>query len=191
MMPDFPGGAASPEVRPSTSTTTREHPAEDHDLAGWNEFCSKNRPRLVRYAAHLVGDHHLAEDLVQDALLKLWKRWPQHHQWSSNFAYVKATVRNTFLDFIKLKHRQTIVDSEVVERELENLDDEHVVVDHGALQRAVKSLPTRQREVITLIFFDGMKPAEVAEHLNISATMAYKWKHLALKRLRLILKNDN
>ncbi|WP_435581527.1 RNA polymerase sigma factor [Amycolatopsis thermoflava] len=191
MTPDFPGGAASSEVRPSVSTTTREHPAAGHDLAGWNEFCSRTRPHLVRYATHLVGDHHLAEDLVQDALLKLWKRWPQHHRWSSNLAYSKATVRNTFLDFVRLKHRQTIVDSEVVERELESLDDEHVALDHKALQRAVKSLPPRQREVITLIFFDGMKPAEVAEHLNISAKMAYKWKSLALERMRSFFENDS
>ncbi len=54
---------------------------------GFSDFAIDAWPALLRSARLLTGEHHLAEDLCQAVLLKLYLRWSQADRWNSKPAY--------------------------------------------------------------------------------------------------------
>jgi RNA polymerase sigma-70 factor (ECF subfamily) len=131
---------------------------------------------LYRVALRLTADPTLAEDLVQDTMLKAYRSWRQYRPGTNAKGWLLTILRNTFInDYRRRKHEPIAMDIEAAEpyalyRSIEETDPEGTffsqIVDEKVLE-AVDSLPTDFREVLVLSDIEGMSYAEIAETLQI------------------------
>jgi RNA polymerase sigma-70 factor (ECF subfamily) len=131
---------------------------------------------LYRVALRLTADATLAEDLVQDTMLKAYRSWRQYRPGTNAKGWLLTILRNTFInDYRRRKHEPIAMDIEAAEpyaiyRSIEETDPEGTffsqIVDEKVLE-AVDSLPTDFREVLVLSDIEGMSYAEIAETLQI------------------------
>jgi RNA polymerase sigma-70 factor (sigma-E family) len=125
-------------------------------------------PGLVRFAVLLVGDSAAAEDLVQDAFVRLHRRWRWMRDANSALPYLRTAVLNGARSrgrraSVERKHRQPGAPPSASAEELALLSEEHreVLV-------LLDTLPRRQREVLVLRYWLDLSEAEIARTLDIS-----------------------
>jgi RNA polymerase sigma-70 factor, ECF subfamily len=131
---------------------------------------------LYRVALRLTSDATLAEDLVQDTMLKAYRSWRQYRPGTNAKGWLLTILRNTFInDYRRRKHEPIAMDVEAAEpyaldRSIQETDPEGTffsqIVDDKVLE-AVDALPTDFREVLVLSDIEGMSYAEIAESLQI------------------------
>jgi RNA polymerase sigma-70 factor, ECF subfamily len=149
----------------------------------WQTSFSQLAPGLVLFARQWVHSAADAEDIVQDAFVKFWRR--NHNV--QNRALLYATVRSTALDLIRRDSRRARREREAladVEQTIEpqfRIDDES----QRALAAAIERLPHEQREVLVMKIWNELTFAEIAEALAISQNTAasrYRYALTALKK---------
>lgn len=142
---------------------------------------------LVGTAERMLRDRAVAEELVQDVMLELWRRRETLAPDGSAQAYLFRATRNRVLNH--LRHVK------IEQRSAPEMRDEMVPTPHAdatvareeltvAVQRAVQSLPDRCREVFELSRVHGLKYAEIAQQLGISIKTVEAQMGKALRTLR-------
>ena len=126
-------------------------------------------PRLFAHAVRVLGDGHEAEDVTQEALLRLWKIAPD---WRAGEAKVSTwcyrVVANLCTD--RLRKRRSVPLEEVAEPEDPRPDAAQQLQQRArvdALQAALQSLPDRQRQAVVLRHIEGLANPEIAQILDI------------------------
>jgi RNA polymerase sigma factor (sigma-70 family) len=126
---------------------------------------------LVRLARLFVDDRDAAEDIVQEAFLRLARSATRIQDESKAPAYLRSIVLNLARDhnrrgLVSLRHHAT------AGREIDvvsPLEDELVRdQQHHAVLEAVRSLPTRQRDCVTLRYFEELGIDAIAATLKVS-----------------------
>ena len=119
-----------------------------------------------RLAFLLTGDRELAEDLVQDAFVRLAGRWVHHRDPGGLHAYLRVTVVN----LARSHHRRKAVERRYVARESGRVAvaSEFDPSNRDVLQRALMSLPLRQRTAIVLRFYEDLDIAQTASVMKCS-----------------------
>ena len=148
----------------------------------WKSCFSELAPGLLLFARQWVQSAADAEDIVQEAFIKFWRR---NHK-IENRALLYAAVRSIALDFIRRDSRRarreaTAVgeNNEFVEPEFEFEDDTQ-----RALAEAIDILPCEQREVLVMKIWNELTFAEIASALGISQNTAASRYRYALAALR-------
>lgn len=119
---------------------------------------------LLRTAWFLVGDHHRAEELTQQALVRTYSAWPRARE-GDPLAYTRRVLVNLRVDTWRRRRREVLTD---------RLPDPGVpdaatrVADRDQLVRALALLTTRQRRIVVLRHLVGLPEAEVAAALGVS-----------------------
>ena len=139
-------------------------------------------PRVVYTAFSLVGDWDLAEQLAQEAYLRLWRRW----RWISDPQAAPMYLQRTVVNLARETIRRRVVERRVLRaRELEPAaapaPDAAAVAE---LRRAVATLPMRKRECVVLRYLLGLSEAETADLLGISVGTVKSQTHKGLRQLR-------
>ena len=142
---------------------------------------------LIRLAYITLGDRASAEDVVQDAFCGLFKRWDHLAENGKALAYVRASVLNGCRSV--LRHRAVLrrkithqVAAESAEAAMLSGEERH------QLMRAVRRLPTRQREALVLRFYLDLPDCEIARVMGVRQSTVRSTMHRALETLGRILK---
>lgn len=144
-------------------------------------FVAARGPRLLRAAWLLTGDAHLAEDLVQTVLAKLWPKWHRIADGNPE-AYARKALVNTFSSWWQRRWRAEVPHHEVP---ASAAADTYAGVDlHHSLAAAVRALPTRQRAVIVLRYFEDLSVEETAGILGCRPSTVKSQAAKALRTLR-------
>lgn len=129
-------------------------------------------PRALGYAARLLGDGAEAEDVAQEAMLRLWRAAPGWRAGEAQVAtWLYRVVTNLCVDRLRARRR----------RPAAALEDAPEVADGGqgaeaglieadrmaALQRALNALPERQRQAVVLRHIEGFANPEIAVVMDI------------------------
>jgi len=143
---------------------------------------------VVKYAFRFVGSWDKAEDVAQDAFVRVWegrKRWSR----GSFGALVHRIARNAALDVLKSPRHaarreapDTLASDAAPDRDVELSELEQAVA------RAVRELPPRRREIFRLVRKNGFSYAEIAEIMGISKQTVANHMSLALSDLRVLLR---
>ena len=136
-----------------------------------SELFTAHHRRLVGLAALLVDDRSVAEDVVQDAFVALYRHWRGLRDPNAAVAYLNRTVVNASRDVLRRGRRADKATLQLVPRSDELGTAEQDVVarsDGDRLWQAVTALPTRQREVLVLRYYLEQNESEIAETLGIS-----------------------
>lgn len=134
------------------------------DAAAARLLAATLTPRLYGHALRVLGDRAEAEDVAQEAMLKLWKVAPE---WRSGEALVSTwlyrVVANRCIDRLR-KRRSTGLD-EIDEPADPAVSVERRILDAArldALQQALDQLPDRQKQAVVLRHIDGLANPEIA-----------------------------
>jgi len=140
------------------------------DPAAPRQLTLRLTPRLFGHAFRLLGDRAEAEDVTQDALMRLWKIAPDWRQGEAQVTtWLYRVVANLCTD--RLRKRRGVALDAVPEPEDDTASaadkmQEQARVD--ALQGALNTLPERQREAVVLRHIEGAGNPEIAEIMEIS-----------------------
>jgi len=122
-------------------------------------FVRARGPTLLRFAYSLTGDGGLAEDLVQDALAKAYRRWDNAAAIERPEAYVRRIVVTTYISWHRRRSNRE-VPAPIPDRVA--TDDVEAFVQRDAVWRAMAELPRRQRAVLVLRYYEARPDAEIA-----------------------------
>ncbi|HYC04473.1 MAG TPA: RNA polymerase sigma factor [Azospirillaceae bacterium] len=140
------------------------------DRAAYGELVARHLDRTVTVAARILGDRAEAEDVAQEAFLRLWRNAAAYRPGTARFGtwFYRVTV-NLCLD------RRRKPRTEALEAAGDPADDRPDAVDGiarreaaGAVARAVEALPERQRAAVSLCYDSGLSNAEAARAMDVS-----------------------
>ena len=143
---------------------------------------------VVSYAFGLLGRWDKAEDVAQDAFVRLWAR---RKKWSSGSvgALVHRIARNAALDVLKSpRHAAGREDPDMLASDDSPDRDVELSELNQAVSTAVGNLPPRRREIFKLVRESGFSYAEIAEIMEISKQTVANHMSLALTDLRVVLR---
>jgi len=143
---------------------------------------------FYRVAYYILEDEAEAEDAVQELFLKLWSGRDALDGIRNPAGYGIRVLRNLCLDRIRLS-RKTVTPAELPEPEQPGRQDEAVDEKErlAKVLDAIKSLPDRQREVLTLRTLDGLSYEEISERTGINYLTLRVLLSQARRRLRYII----
>ncbi len=125
-------------------------------------------PHLRAFARSLSGSRDLADDLVQEALLKAWNARLRFQAGTNMRAWTFIILRNVFLSQMRRNRFRGEWDDLVAERVLAAPASQDRNVELGDLHRAMQQLPTAQREALILIGAGGFAYEEAAEICGVA-----------------------
>lgn len=139
--------------------------AQAGDKQAFSALCQHFYPSAIGFAAKVAGDSALAQDAVQDALLKLSKTIYKLEDPATINAWVFKLVRWQVLDHLKLQNRyQSLSDVDAHKYEvLEKKPDEAI----EGLKHGLSKLPTLEGQVLHLFYLEEQSIAEIARILEI------------------------
>jgi RNA polymerase sigma-70 factor, ECF subfamily len=148
----------------------------------WRTTFSEVAPGLLLFARQWVRSAADAEDIVQEAFVKFWRR---NHN-IQNRALLYATVRSLAIDLIRRDGRRARREAEASD-ETEAVEPQFEVAEESErlLASAIARLPHEQREVLVMKIWNDLTFAEVGDALGIShntAASRYRYALSALKK---------
>jgi RNA polymerase sigma factor (sigma-70 family) len=142
------------------------------------QLYNRHRGALTDFAQSMLGCRARAEDVVQDAFLKLWEDAdPQAIR--DALKYLFRVVRNLAIDRLRrlgLEGRYQVDDERLPDVPAPTPSPERVVLGQlhwQHLQHALAELPTRTRTAFTMSQVEGYSQREVASHLSASPTLVH------------------
>lgn len=153
------------------------------------EFASARSVALHRYAYLLVGDHQLAEDLLQESLTKTYVALPRLRDPYRIEAYARKTITRTAISWWRRKGWSAEKPRGDVPETTTPGHDEGVV-DRAWLWRELQALPAKQRAAIVLRFYEDCTFSDIAEALHCAEGTAKSQVSRGLVRLRERLGHD-
>lgn len=172
---------------PAVDTTLTSPPTRP---MSFDDFVRERLPGLVRYAVLLCRDRPLAEDVVQDVLVRAHDRWDRIGGLDRADLYVKRMITNEYFSWRRRRRLITVplqpdaADAAVRARPPSH---EQTLSDRAALWAELARLPRQQQAVLVLRFYEGLSDAEIAEVLGCRPGTVRGYASRALSTLRIDL----
>ena len=157
----------------------------DEDFAA---FVAAVTPRLRRTAYLMCRDWHLAQDLTQLTLAKMYASWSRVRRAENLEAYSRRVLMNAVFD-----HRKRRSGTEVVLADLPDRPGQPAAPTaelHVTLMRALATLPVRDQAIVVLRHWEDQSVDTVAEILDVSPSVVKMQSMRSLARLRELLGED-
>ena len=152
------------------------------DRVAFSDFVTSQSSRLFRTAYLVVGDHQLAQDLLQEALVKTYVAWPRIRDASRAEAYVRRTIVTTAISWRRRRSFHERPVEVLPERVSGDLVDG--LASHTAISAALRTLPPRQRAALVLRYYEDLSEAQTAEMMGCSVGTVKSQVAAALRHLR-------
>ena len=137
----------------------------------------------MRLAYAVVGDHQLAQDLLQEALVKVYVAWPRLRDASAAEVYARRTIVTTAISWRRRRsfHEPPV---EVIPDPASDADQSDWLATHDVLWQQVRSLPPRQRTALVLRDYEDLSVTETADLMGCSTGTVKSQLSAALVKLR-------
>ncbi len=160
---------------------------EDTRDFAFNQLVRKYQERIYWHVRKMVLDHDDTDDVVQEVFIKVWKNLHRFRQDAKLYTWIYRIATNECLNFLKKKKRTSLVPLSDYQEVLVSKLDMSVQIDGDAiqlkLQRALLTLPDKQRLVFNMKYFDDMKYDEIAEITSTSVGALKASYHHAVKKI--------
>lgn len=160
----------------------------------FNLLIRKYQQKIYWHVRKMVIDHDDANDLTQEAFIKVWSGLENFRGDSQLYTWIYRIATNECLNFLNKKRRKFFLPIGDVEGELmEKLESNSDFVTSGGdpsgeeiqlkLQKALLKLPEKQRLVFNMKYFDDMKYEDISEITGTSVGALKASYHLAVKKV--------
>jgi RNA polymerase sigma-70 factor (sigma-E family) len=146
------------------------------------EFCRVLHPRLVGTLAFHLGSVDVAEELAQEALVRVWERWHSVRGMEAPQAWAYRVA----LNLATSRFRRRAAERKAYQR-LAQTAEEHTAPDPAvvlAVREALRSLPERQRAAVVLRYFADLSVADTASALRCQPGTVKALTSQGIARLR-------
>lgn len=151
----------------------------------FEEFVAARLGALVRYATVVTWDADLAEDIVQNVLVRAQPRWSRIGRLEAPERYVHRMVVNEFLSLRRRRSARLLHSGEAIEGLLAPVSDPTGRYDdRDAVVRVIGTLPPRQRAVIALRFYEDLPVEQIADMLGCRVSTVRTHLDRAMSTLR-------
>jgi RNA polymerase sigma-70 factor (sigma-E family) len=167
-----------------------------HTRADFERFVESCADDLLGAGYLIVGDLAEAEDLVQETLLRVARRWPRVRRMEHPEAYARRILVNLSIDDSKRRSRRRYELEPPPGAPPDTQADEAAARAFGTLDTraellgALSMLPPRQRAVLVLRYFEDLSETQVAQTLGCSLGTVKSTASRGLVRLREVLERD-
>lgn len=125
------------------------------------------KDKLFRYALKILGNTYDAEDILQETLIKIWKKKEQFKDIDNKEAWCMTVIRNMCFDKIRSAKRKQTTDIEEQFGVKDNIDSAQVSLEKKEIVerilKEINKLPEKQREVMYLRDVEGYSYQEISE----------------------------
>lgn len=150
---------------------------------------------LYGYGMKLLGDEELVRDSIQEVFQKLWERRSTLDSVETIKPYLFKVLRHRISDTIKSMNRRTARQQAYHEEEFEVVysHEDFLIAEQFSMDQntrlltVLNQLPTRQREVIYLKYFDEFSYEKISDIMNLTAQSVRNLIYRALKALKELL----
>lgn len=133
----------------------------------YEEFVDSRLPALLRYAVMLTGDPHLAQDLVQETMVRVQLNWRRVRRAESPDRYVRRMLTNQHVDWRRGPwFRRVLPQAEPDETRTVPHDHATSSAERDEIWSWLARLPRRQRAALVLRYYEDLPDAEIAEILG-------------------------
>ena len=163
----------------------RDHPGGSTDEALVVSLYADHGGALLAYATRLTGDRQLAEDIVQETLLRAWRNAAKlTEERGSIRGWLFTVARNIVTDKVRARQARP---AEVAESPAATpIADDHAddVVTSVYVRHALQSLSPEHRAVLVTVYYGGKTAVEAAEVLGVPPGTIKSRTYYALRALR-------
>lgn len=142
----------------------------DGDRQAAQELATRHLPRVFRHARRVLGDVAAAEDVAQEAMMRLWKIAPTWRRGEAQVStWLYRVTANLCTDLLR---RRRTVDLDAAAQVADTAPDAatqmHAAARADALQGALNQLPERQRQAVVLRHIEGLSNPEISDIMGLS-----------------------
>ena len=156
---------------------TRARQAEE-----FSAFVASRSGALFRVAYLVIGDHQLAQDLVQESLAKTYVAWPRLRDTANAEAYTRRVIATTAISWRRRRGFHEVPAEHLPEGA--QTDPTSSMEVHDVLWSRLLELPPRQRAAIVLRHYVDLSEAQTAETMGCSVGTVKSSVSTGLRRLR-------
>jgi RNA polymerase sigma-70 factor, ECF subfamily len=161
----------------------------------FTELMRRHQQKIYWTARRIVGDHAEADDVTQEAFLKAYLALGEFRGDSSFYTWLYRIAVNLSLNAVRKRQVvEYIRESTILARLLPAAEDPHRALEtkelESTLQRAVATLPEKQKAVFVMRYYDGMSYEEIAKVLKTSVGGLKANYFHALKKVQEALSNE-
>ncbi len=151
-------------------------------------------PKLFGLLLRILKREDLAQDVLQEAFLKIWKHAPDYNPGKSNpMTWMTSISRNSALDRLRRVKHEAVSNSEEY---LDQLVDDGPAIEARmvqseeakALRNCMEQLAENQRKSLQLAYFEGLTHAELAEKLKVPLGSVKTWIRRGMMSIKKCLK---
>jgi RNA polymerase sigma-70 factor (sigma-E family) len=147
----------------------------------FTDFVHAYTASLFRTAYLMTGDYQRAEDVLQNALVRIYQRWSRVAAMASPVAYARRTVVTQAASWWRRASSHESLLRRGDDPSWDGLVDE--VAERDRVWQAVLRLPPRQRAVTVLRYYEDLSEAQIAETLGMALGTVKSHAHAASRRL--------
>lgn len=160
----------------------------------FNLIVRKYQERIYWHIRRMIINHDDSDDVVQNTFIKAWEGLDNFREESKLFTWLYRIATNEALTFLKQKKRMFFLPILDSEKALSNSisTDEYFDGDEirRKLQKAILSLPEKQRVVFNMKYFDEMKYEEISKILSTTVGALKASYHHAVKKIEKYIENN-
>ena len=183
---------------PSFTAYSRPSRLEDHEILrkfqdpasrnlAFNQLVRKYQQKVYWHVRKMVVDHDDADDLTQDVFIKVWKHLENFRQDAQLFTWIYRIATNECLSFLGSKRRKFLLPLTDVGTELaQKIEADPALAGDEIemqLQKAILTLPDKQRLVFNLRYYDEMPYEQMAEITGTSVGALKASYHHAVRKV--------
>nr|WP_198151983.1 SigE family RNA polymerase sigma factor [Kibdelosporangium sp. MJ126-NF4]CEL22555.1 RNA polymerase, sigma-24 subunit, ECF subfamily [Kibdelosporangium sp. MJ126-NF4]CTQ89411.1 RNA polymerase, sigma-24 subunit, ECF subfamily [Kibdelosporangium sp. MJ126-NF4] len=153
---------------------------------GFDQFVTDRLDRLLRYATAMTCDRYLAQDIVQEVLLRAQRRWDRIGTMDAPYLYVQRMVTNEYLSWWRRRSSRDVASpATTIAAHTPPVGDPAVQhAERDAMRGRIAELPRKQRAALVLRYYEDRSDEEIAEVLKCTTGTVRSHISRALQTLR-------
>ncbi|MBS3739217.1 MAG: sigma-70 family RNA polymerase sigma factor [Bacteroidetes bacterium] len=167
--------------------------SDDHADKAFAELVDFYKERLYWHIRYMLKNHEDTDDVLQNVFIKIYKNIHKFKGDSRLYSWMYRIAKNESLTFLKKRSKMLKISSEELQTHIVNNLESDVYFEGNQiqlqLQKAISTLPEKQREVFQLRYFEEMKYKDMAELLETSESALKSNYHHASKKVEDYLKS--
>lgn len=175
-------------------TLVKELQHKETQAKAFEVLINTYKERLYWHIRRIVLDHDDADDVLQNTFIKVYRNIEKFKGDSKLYSWMYRIGTNEALTFLKTKARKLGVSNNELQEHIANNLEADVYFDGDAiqlkLQKAIATLPEKQKLVFTMKYYKELKYEEISEILETSVGGLKASYHLAVKKIEAYLQKS-
>jgi RNA polymerase sigma-70 factor (ECF subfamily) len=153
---------------------------------GYSYFFKAYRSSLIVLATGIVKEREIAQDIVQDCLVRLWQKRPQIQDISALRSYFYRAVYNECINYLRVENRRSEI-RKVMKSQAEDTSFFQNMVRAETLRHlyaAIKTLPPQCSKIVHMYYEEGKDYKTIADQLDLSINTVRNQKRRGIELLK-------